>query len=135
VNSRLAGILIASGLVAVFPASAADLPAARLIVKPLLCVVDRDTPGCSMTFNIRWKSEAAAEYCLNDSAQKAPLRCWPSVSSGTHTEKRDVTEAFIYWLGAPDGTQRVAEIKIEVLRLDSADRRRERRNRHVWDVL
>jgi hypothetical protein len=46
-----------------------------------------------------------------------------------------VSEAFIYWLGAPAGTQRAAEVKIDVLRLDSPDRRRERRSRHVWDVL
>jgi hypothetical protein len=122
-------------LVACLPASAADLPAARLIVKPLLCVLDREAGQCSMTFRIRWKSEAAAEYCLNDSALSTPLRCWPSAASGSHDQEREVSEAFIYWLGAPDGTQRAAEVKIDVLRLDPADRRRERRARHVWDVL
>lgn len=116
-------------------AAGADLPAARLIVKPLLCVIDKDAGQCSMTFRIRWKSEAAAEYCLNDSALSTPLRCWPSATSGAHDQQREVSEAFIYWLGAPDGTQRAAEVKIDVLRLDSPDRRRERRSRHVWDVL
>jgi hypothetical protein len=46
-----------------------------------------------------------------------------------------VGEAFVYWLGLQGGVQHLAEVKIEVLRLDSSDRRRERRSRHVWDVL
>jgi hypothetical protein len=133
---KLCALLIGSGLWSVSLASAAeDLPAARLFVKPLLCVIDREAGQCSMTFRIRWKSEAAAEYCLNDSALSTPLRCWPSAVAGTHDQQREVSEAFIYWLGAPDGTQRAAEVKIDVLRLDSQDRRRERRARHVWDVL
>ena len=127
--------LIGAAVLASVPAAGADLPAARLIVKPLLCVIDREAGQCAMTFRIRWKSEAAAEYCLNDSALSTPLRCWPSVASGSHEQTREVSEAFVYWLGAPGGTQRAAEVKIDVLRLDSTDRRRERRARHVWDVL
>ena len=123
------------GLLAGVPALGADAAVARLFVKPLLCVTDRDSTVCSMNFDIRWKSEVAAEYCLNDSARNAPLRCWSSVTSGTHQEKREVNEAFVYWLGSPGSVQRVAEVKIDVLRLDSTDRRRERRMRHVWDVL
>ena len=117
------------------PAFPADTPAARLIVKPLLCVTDKDSTTCSMDFDIRWKSAVAAEYCLNDSARSAPLRCWVTANAGAHQEKREVSEAFVYWLGAPGSAQRVAEVKIDVLRLDSADRRRERRMRNVWDVL
>jgi len=132
---RYTRVLLLSMLGVVLPAVAADVPAARLVVKPLLCVTDRGTPACSMTFNIRWKSEIAAEYCLNDSAQAAPLRCWPSATSGAHAQQREVNEAFVYWLGVPGGAQRAAEVKIDVLRLDPADRRRERRMRHVWDVL
>jgi hypothetical protein len=132
---RLGWSLFVSCLAVCLPAAGADVPAARLIVKPLLCVLDRESPVCSMNFNIRWKSEAAREYCLNDSALNTPLRCWPMTLSGTHSQKREVSEAFVYWLGAPGGAQRAAEVKIEVLRLDSPDRRRDRRARHVWDVL
>lgn len=132
---KICWLLAGSGLWVNLTAAAVDLPAARLIVKPLLCVIDKDAGQCSMTFRIRWKSEAAAEYCLNDSALSTPLRCWPSATSGAHDQQREVSEAFTYWLGAPDGTQRAAEVKIDVLRLDSPDRRRERRSRHVWDVL
>jgi hypothetical protein len=132
---KILWLLMGGAALASLPAAGADLPAARLIVKPLLCVIDREAGQCSMTFRIRWKSEAAAEYCLNDSALSTPVRCWPSLSSGSHDQKREVSEAFVYWLGAPGGTQRAAEGKIDVLRLDSTDRRRDRRARHVWDVL
>jgi hypothetical protein len=46
-----------------------------------------------------------------------------------------VSEEFIYWLGAPGGEDHLAEVKVTVLRVGSDDRRRERRTRHVWDVL
>jgi hypothetical protein len=133
--SKYVSLLVLSAFAVALPAGAADVPVARLVVKPLLCVTDRDTPACSMTFDFRWQSDVAAEYCLNDSAQAAPLRCWPGATSGTHTQQREVNEAFYYWLGIPGGGKRVAEVKIDVLRLDSADRRRGRRMRHVWDVL
>ena len=128
-------LLLAACLVACLPAGAAETPAPRLVVKPTLCVTDRDATVCSMAFDIRWKSATAAEYCLNDSASSTPLRCWESATSGSHSQQREVSEAFVYWLGTPGSAQRVVEVKIEVLRLDSPDRRRERRARHVWDVL
>jgi hypothetical protein len=132
---RLWWWLIACCLAAAHPVSAADLPAARLFVKPLLCVLDNDSAACSMTFNIRWGSPMAAEYCLNDSALSTPLRCWPNALSGSFAQQRTVSEPFFYWLGVPGSAQRAAEVKVDVLRLDSADRRRDRRTRHVWDVL
>jgi len=132
---RPSRLLLLSCLAVCVPAGGAELPGARLIVKPLLCVTDRDATVCSMSFEIRWKSETAAEYCLNDSALSAPLHCWPNAQAGAHSQKREVSEEFSYWLGAPGSAQRVAEVKIEVLRLDSSDRRRDRRARHVWDVL
>ena len=117
------------------PIMAADPPPVRLNVKPLLCVLDKNATACAVTFDIRWKSTSAGEYCLNDEAQPAPLRCWPRALSGEHRQERLVTEEFSFWLSPPAGTERVAEAKIEVLRVGSTDRRRERRSRHVWDVL
>jgi len=110
-------------------------PPVRLNVKPLLCVLDKNATSCAVTFDIRWKSVLAAEYCLNDEAQASPLRCWPSTLSGEHRQERLVTEEFVFWLSPPAGTERVAEAKVEVLRVGSTDRRRDRRSRHVWDVL
>lgn len=129
--------LVALGsLLAALPAlaSAAE-PPVKLIVKPLLCVLDKGATSCAMTFDVRWKSLASAEYCLNDGAQPSPLRCWASTQEGDLQQQRQVSEEFAYWLTQPNGVQRLAEVKISVLRVDSADRRRERRTRHVWDVL
>jgi hypothetical protein len=131
---RLA-IFIAGGLGVAVNAVAADPLPVKLVVKPLLCVIDKNETACTINFDVRWKSVLAAEYCLNDSARPTPLRCWPRADSGEHTQERVVSEDFVFWLSPATGTERVAEAKIEVLRVGSEDRRRERRARHVWDVL
>jgi hypothetical protein len=123
-------LLLACLLALPLGAPAAE-PPVRLIVKPLLCVLDKGASSCMMTFDVRWKSVAAAEYCLNDGSQPTPLRCWPSARAGD----LQVSEEFRYWLTPASGDERLSEVKISVLRVDSADRRRERRARHVWDVL
>jgi len=128
-------IFIAGILGVAMSAAAADPAPVRLVVKPLLCVIDKDETACTISFDVRWKSVLAAEYCLNDSARPTPLRCWPRADSGEHTQERVVSEDFVFWLSPPAGAERVAEAKIEVLRVGSEDRRRERRTRHVWDVL
>jgi len=128
-------IFIAAGLGAAMCAAAADPVPVRLIVKPLLCVIDKDEAACTINFDVRWTSVLEAEYCLNDSARPTPLRCWPRADSGEHTQERVVSEDFVFWLSPPAGAEHVAEAKIEVLRVGSDDRRRERRTRHVWDVL
>jgi hypothetical protein len=135
-------------LIALLAAGAALLPATarpaepapvQLIIKPLLCVLDRQTSSCLMSFDIRWRSLLAGAYCLHDSGQSAPLYCWASAITGTLTRQREVSEDFVYSLKEAglkeSGGERVSEVKISVLRVDSTDRRRERRSRHVWDVL
>jgi hypothetical protein len=135
----------------------------KLVIKPLLCVIDKDATRCAVTFDIRWKSAQPGEYCLNDSVQASPLRCWPLALAGEMKQQREFSEDFRYWLSLPAaessppaaglstptaeansppaaqtaaaGGQRLSEVKIEVLRVGSNDRRRERRTRHVWDVL
>ena len=128
-------IFIAGSLGVAMNAVAADPLPVKLVVKPLLCVIDKNATACTINFDLRWKSVLAAEYCLNDSARPTPLRCWPRADSGEHTQERVVSEEFVFWLSPVTGTERVAEAKIEVLRVGSDDRRRERRARHVWDVL
>lgn len=127
--AALAALLLA------LPAAAADPAPVKLAVKPLLCVVDKGASSCMMSFDIRWKSVRALEYCLNDSAKPAPVHCWTAALDGAVLQEREVSEEFVYWLGAPGGADHLAEVKVSVLRVDSADRRRERRTRHVWDVL
>jgi hypothetical protein len=128
-------ICIAGSLGVAMSAVAADPLPVKLVVKPLLCVIDKNETACTINFDVRWKSVLPAEYCLNDSARPAPLRCWPRADSGEHSQERIVSEDFVFWLSPPSGIERVAEAKIEVLRVGSDDRRRERRARHVWDVL
>ena len=143
-NRTLALSGLAAGLLLAAPGFAADAPAnapVKLVIKPLLCVIDKDATSCAVTFDIRWKSPQPAEYCLSDSVQATPLRCWPRALAGEMKQERVVSEEFRYWLsppvsGAPQaGGDRLSEVKIEVLRVGSNDRRRERRSRHVWDVL
>jgi hypothetical protein len=134
---RLTGFVAALLLVSLAlasPARAAD-PPVKLIIKPLLCVIDKGAADCVVTFDIRWRSVRPGEYCLNDSVQATPLRCWPSALNGNMKHERAFSEDFRFWLGAPAGEERLSEVKIEVLRVGSNDRRRERRSRHVWDVL
>ena len=128
-------ICIAGSLGIAMNAVAADPLPVKLVVKPLLCVIDKNETACTINFDVRWKSVLPAEYCLNDSASPAPLRCWPRADAGEHSLERVVSEEFVFWLSPPSGVERVAEAKIEVLRVGSDDRRRERRARHVWDVL
>jgi hypothetical protein len=65
-----------------------------------------------MTFDIRWESDVAAQFCLNDSAQGA--RCMLDQRAyRRHTHERVVSEAFVYWLGLQGGVQHLAEVKID----------------------
>jgi hypothetical protein len=128
-------LALAAGLLSILPAWAADTEPVKLVIKPLLCVMDKGATTCAVTFDIRWKSVAPGEYCLNDSVQAVPLRCWPRALAGEMRQQREFSEDFRYWLAPPAGGERLSEVKIEVLRVGSNDRRRERRTRHVWDVL
>jgi hypothetical protein len=130
---KLTGLL--AGIMLMHSTFAQTPPAVKLIIKPLLCVIDKDGSSCAVTFDIRWKSLSPAELCLNDSVQTTPLRCWPRSVAGEMKQERVFSEDFRYWLSPPAGAEPVAEVKIEVLRVGSTDRRRERRTRHVWDVL
>lgn len=132
--SRACAALVAGASLAL-PAGAADPPAVKLVIKPVLCVLDKDASSCSITFDIRWRSNQTADYCLGDSVNATPLRCWERAASGDLRHERSFSEDFLFWLADAAGDTRLTEVKIEVLRVGSSDRRRERRTRHVWDVL
>jgi hypothetical protein len=126
---------LASALILGAPAFAADPAPVKLIIKPLLCVIDKTATSCAVTFDIRWKSVQPGEYCVGDSVQTTPLRCWSRALAGDMKQERVFSEDFSYWLAPPTASERLSEVKIEVLRVGSDDRRRQRRSRHVWDVL
>jgi Protein of unknown function (DUF3019) len=122
-------------MVTLTPVEAAEESPVSLKVKPLLCIVDQFAPSCAMKFELRWQSLRIGDYCLNNDLQSLPLNCWKLVMGGELREQRTVTQGFSYWLREESGSERLAAVKVEVLRVGSNDRRQERRTRHIWDVL
>lgn len=116
-------------------AAIADRDAPRLRVRPVMCIADRNTERCATVFEIDWKSNSPGDYCLGSDEQREPLRCWTQASAGEHADRVTVTRDFSYWIASAGEARRLAAVKIELLRLHPEDRRRERRSRHVWDVL
>ena len=134
----LAALGAAAALLAPLSAgTAADGSALRptLRVRPVLCIADREAAPCETLFRIDWTSPRPGDFCLGSDRQSAPLRCWTAANAGAHDDATIVTRDFEYWLAAPNDPQRLTAVKVELLYLRSEDRRRQRRSRHVWDVL
>jgi hypothetical protein len=106
----------------------------RLTVKPVLCIVDKKTPSCQMSFLVLWESTQTGYYCLFNDFGAAPVRCWSDERAGRTDDERTVQNDFRYWMGEDRSELKLAVVKVEVLRMDSDDRRRKRRTRHVWDL-
>jgi hypothetical protein len=126
-------LVVASGIPPL--ARAQSPPTLKLDVKPLLCITDRVTPACKMSFLLQWSSTSAGNYCAHNDFAPEALRCWNNTTAGEFTEQREVTRDFSYWMrdtGAPD---RLAVARVQVLQLDGGERKRQRRSRHVWDIL
>ena len=115
-------------------APAADASEMTLRVKPLLCITDERSPVCEMSFLVVWESAAQGYYCLFNDYDEEPVNCWTDASEGQLTDERHVHEPFSFWMTGSDTDERLAEVSVEVLRMDSEDRRRKRRTRHVWDI-
>ena len=62
------------------------------------------------------------------------MRCWSEERVGQLSDDRIVRENFSYRMTGSDPDSPLAEVTVEVLRMDSDDRRRKRRTRHVWDI-
>ena len=124
-------------LLVLLPAAAAvaDDADVRMRVKPVLCITDETTPACDMSFLVHWQSEETGYYCLFNDFGREPLRCWSDEQAGEHEDERSVRESFSYWMSEQGAAARLATVTVEVLRMDTDDRRRRRRTRHVWDLL
>jgi hypothetical protein len=116
-------------------ASADDPLLPKLRVRPVLCIADRESAQCATVFQIDWQSREPGDYCIGSDRQTEPLRCWTQARTGEHADRVIVTRDFDYWIARRDSERRLRAVRIELLRLHSEDRRRERRSRHVWDVL
>ena len=105
-----------------------------LSVKPVLCITDNRNPSCDMAFLVVWQSALTGYYCLFNDFGDAPVRCWNEEHTGELSDERTVRENVSYWMTDRDLASRLAVVTVEVLRMDSDDRRRKRRTRHVWDL-
>ncbi|HEX6259319.1 MAG TPA: DUF3019 domain-containing protein [Woeseiaceae bacterium] len=106
-----------------------------LNVKPLLCIIDRRTPACEMNFLVTWQSANPSYFCLFGHVDTMPLRCWSNADAGRHEERRVVAKSFQYWLTEDKRDEPRAVVTVEVMTTETTDRRRQRRTRHVWDIL
>jgi hypothetical protein len=122
-------------LLLVLPAFAIADEDMQLQVRPMLCIIDERTPSCQMSFLVLWESAETGYYCLYNDFGQSPLRCWTERRSGEHSDERTVDAEFRYWMAGDDIGSPLAVAVVEVLRLDTDDRRRRRRSRHVWDIL
>jgi hypothetical protein len=105
-----------------------------LRVKPQLCITSKREQSCEIAFLVQWESKLSGHYCLEDDAAVTPLRCWEQESFGRFDEERIVNQSFSYWLKAPGHDPPLAEARVELMTIDSSDRRRYRRNRHAWSI-
>lgn len=125
-------LLVALLLTIFVPTAQAD--DMKLTVKPILCITDNRKPVCEMSFLVIWENDERGYYCLFNDFGEAPVRCWNEEREGQLADDRSVRETFRFWMTGTDTTDRLAEVSVEVLRMDSDDRRRKRRTRHVWDI-
>lgn len=126
---------LATLLLFLLPAFATADETMQLKVRPVLCIIDERTPSCQMSFLVLWQSAETGYYCLYNDFGQAPLRCWTEQRSGELSDERSVNSEFSYWMAANDNESPLAVVVVEVLRMDTDDRRRKRRSRHVWDIL
>jgi hypothetical protein len=106
----------------------------ELKVKPSLCVTGKRGQACETSFLVQWLSAQVADYCLRDDIVLTPLRCWQQDNEGNFEQTRMVRSSFSYQLTEQGQGLTVAEARVELLSLESNDRRRSRRNRHAWSI-
>ena len=132
-RKSLFGSVATAVLLLSIPAAAED--SVELTVKPLLCIVDRRTPSCDMSFRIIWRSADRGYYCVLSSLENEPLHCWSEQRGGQLDDERSTEEDFSYSINEGDDDAPLDTVTVQVVRVDSDDRRRRRRSRHVWDLL
>lgn len=107
----------------------------RLQVKPVLCITDTREQDCELSFLVRWQSDVQGFYCLYNDFTETPLECWEHHDGGSLEEGLVVDRSFYYWLTGRNIEVRLAESLVEVVTLESSDRRQKRRRRHAWSIL
>jgi hypothetical protein len=131
---RLFATVLCTAFVVVTAKAEVQERPAKLRVKPQLCIISKREQACETSFQVQWESGRIGHYCLEDDDSASPLRCWQQESFGSFDEERVVIESFSYWLTAPGHDPPLAEARVELMTIDSSDRRRNRRNRHAWSI-
>jgi hypothetical protein len=134
---RFSAPMLLAGMLAVSPALADgnDEALPRITVKPSLCITDKRTPTCDLTFVIEWAAQSVALHCVRMAEEDDVLECWQDADNGATTAQREIARTTPVNLERDGEAQPIAETAVEVLQKDSSDRRRRRRTRYVWDVL
>ncbi len=115
--------------------AAAEEPSdVELTVKPLLCIIDKRVTTCEALFRVSWTSAESGYYCVSNDIETAALKCWSNDRRGELDDERAIDADLTYSIDQGDG-KTLDAVTVEVVRIDSDDRRRRRRTRHVWDLL
>lgn len=105
-----------------------------LTVSPSICLLAPGEKTCRMNVVLRWQSPSTRFACLVRLARDGTLRCWQDARRGDYRDVHEASATTRYSLtGQEDETLATAEV--DVLAVQPTDRRRARRNRHVWDLL
>ncbi len=105
----------------------------RLQVRPSICVSYDSTQPCTMTMEVTWNGEAAADVCLRDAMLTPVLRCWKNAREGNMALDYSNMSDMLYQL-VEEATQSVlAETRVKVINRDLRSSRK--RRRHVWSIL
>jgi hypothetical protein len=131
----MATYALAALLLAAIPRGEAQDRRVTLTVKPVLCITDRREESCALTILVAWRSDVPGSFCLHNALVETPLQCWERASTGMVVEERIIKDPLRYWLTDGDSETPVAEAELDVLTMESDDRRRHRQRRHVWDIL
>lgn len=132
------GFLILATVVALLavPAGQASeerAPGYKLSVRPSICVSYNSEEPCSMSMQVSWESEAAADVCLRDAMLTPMLQCWENSNRGTATIDYANTVDVRYQLVEETSLGVLAEADVKVINRDLRDSRK--RRRHVWSIL
>jgi DUF3019 family protein len=105
----------------------------RLQVRPSICVSYDSTQPCTMTMEVTWKGETAADVCLRGAMLTPMLRCWKNAREGNIALDYSNMSDRVYQL-VEEATQGVlAQAQVKVINRDLRSSRK--RRRHVWSIL
>jgi hypothetical protein len=114
-------------------ASEERAPGYKLLVRPSICVSYNSDEPCTMSMQVSWEGDAAADVCLRDAMLTPMLQCWQDSTRGSATIPYANTVDVRYQLVEESSLGVLAEADVKVINRDLRDSRK--RRRHVWSIL